>query len=206
MSKIEVNDKEHLLSGLFLYECAYKLSGEVFTEELSKEIRDKTLLEMSDPTWDWFTHLEVNPILSWPQMISLALGILNCESTKLFVNGLYLETIPSFEMKEIDESIQLPELSISGAKRVNAGAGDYTDYSDMMGIAGLVNQKLGRDVSPKDIKLSNQYFRLSGKDESCCVEGSWLDWCMFACNVLASKNTELIAPKIYAPTMANNNY
>lgn len=49
-------------------------------------------------------------------------------------------------------------------------------------------------------------FRLHGKDTSCCVEGTWFDWCCFACNVLASKNTEAWCPTLYEPALENDNY
>ena len=45
-----------------------------------------------------------------------------------------------------------------------------------------------------------------GKDESCQFEGSWYDMVCFARNILASKNTKLIAPKYYKPKWENDNY
>jgi hypothetical protein len=76
----------------------------------------------------------------------------------------------------------------------------------MVGIPGFMNQMQGKEVKPKEVEMSNELFRLSGKDEGCCVEGSWIHWCMFACNVLASKNTGLIAPDVYAEGLSNDNY
>lgn len=205
MSKIEVKQKGHPLDGLWLWDCAYSLNGKAFNDKIKKEILEKTKLQMSDETWDWWTfEYQDNPILDWQQIITLALSILNCKATKRFVHSLHIEEIPEFEFVDFDGD--LPRKTCRGAKRVNADAGDYMDYSGIVGIQGLMNQIKGIKVEPKKVEMSNNVFRLSGKDESCCVEGSWLDWCMFACNVLASENTKLIAPDIYAEGLSNKNY
>lgn len=203
MSKIEIKDENHKLNGLWLWDYAYSLDGDAFSEEAEQDIQKKTGLEKSS-LGDWWVSPDDNPILNWQQMITLAVNILNCEATRLFVHGLYLKEIPVYGFKEFTE--KLPSEGCSGAKRVNAIAGDYTDHSAMMGLAGLFNQAKGVDIKPKEVKMGKDRFRLSGKDDSCCVEGSWLDWCMMACNILASKNTELICPELYAPTLSNDNY
>lgn len=205
MSKIEVKQKNHPLNGLYLYDKSYSLNGEIFNNKLKQDIIEKTKLEMSDETWDWWTFsLEDNPILNWKELVMLSLKILNCKSTNMFVNGLYIKSIPNFKFQEF--SGELPIKHISGAKRVNAYSGDYTDHSESVGLKGLFNLFKDTNIEPKEIKMSGNKFRLSGKDESCCVEGSWLDWCMFACNVLASKNTEIICPELFALDLKNDNY
>lgn len=45
-----------------------------------------------------------------------------------------------------------------------------------------------------------------GKDGSCDFEGTWWDMICFARNILASKNTELVAREFYKPEWQNNNY
>ena len=45
-----------------------------------------------------------------------------------------------------------------------------------------------------------------GKDESCQFEGTWWDMMCFARNVLASKNTALVAPEFYKPEWKIHNY
>lgn len=200
---IEVKDDKHKLKGLWLWDNAYSLHEDAFTDDIKDDIEKKTGL-IQGSLGDWWISPDNNPILDWKQLVTLAVNILNCDATRLFVHSLYLLDIPTFELKDFDG--ELPVQDLSGAKRVNANAGDYTDYSGSMGMAGLMNMMKGVEVKPKDIKLGKDKFRLSGKDESCCVEGSWLDWCLFACNIIASKNTEIIAPELYAPTLQNDNY
>lgn len=50
------------------------------------------------------------------------------------------------------------------------------------------------------------WFVGTGKDESCYLEGTWWDMICLARNILASKNTELVAPEYYHPEWENNNY
>lgn len=45
-----------------------------------------------------------------------------------------------------------------------------------------------------------------GKDQSCVFEGTWWDMVCFARNVLASENTQLIAPEFHKPEWATKNY
>lgn len=71
-----------------------------------------------------------------------------------------------------------PEKYISGAKRCNL------DYSSWL----------------------PDWFVGSGKDESCCLEGTWWDMICLARNILASKNTKMVAPEYYHPEWENNNY
>lgn len=71
-----------------------------------------------------------------------------------------------------------PDKSISGAKRCNL------DYSEWL----------------------SDWFVGTGKDESCYLEGTWWDMICLARNILASKNTELVAPEYYHPEWENYNY
>lgn len=64
----------------------------------------------------------------------------------------------------------------------------------------------GREPKPVTVKMDKTKFRLHGKDESCVAEGTWLDWVMFACNILANQNTKLVCPELYAPGLLNHNY
>lgn len=52
----------------------------------------------------------------------------------------------------------------------------------------------------------SDWFVGSGKDQSCQFEGTWWDMICFARNVLASPNTELVAPEFYHPEWLNDNY
>jgi hypothetical protein len=45
-----------------------------------------------------------------------------------------------------------------------------------------------------------------GKDESCQFEGTWWDMICFARNVLASENTQMVAPEFYKPEWEVYNY
>lgn len=71
-----------------------------------------------------------------------------------------------------------PETELYGANRANIDQSDY----------------------------SNDWFYGYGKDESCCLEGTWWDMICLARNILASENTRVAAPEFYHPEFANNNY
>jgi hypothetical protein len=203
---MEVKEEGHPLNGLWLWDCSYSLDGDAFDNKLRGDILAKTgLSQGSIGDWWVFDDHGGNPVFSWPELVRLALNILNCEATRLFVHGLHLKSIPAYSEVVVKD---LPSKGVSGAKRVNADAGDYTDFSHMMGIEGMMRRNAGMKDEDliKQVKMDGDLFRLSGKDEGCCVEGSWLHWCTFACNVLASENTELVAPTLYAPGLKNSNY
>jgi len=202
--KIKVEADNHKLNGLWLWDYSYSLHEDVFSEDIKSDIKENTGLNQGSLGDWWVFDLNPNPIYTWPELINLALNILHCKATKMFVDSLYLEEIPKYSLENYLN--ELPCTSFSGAKRINADSGDYTDYSEIVGINALKNMLTGREPKPKNVKMGKDKIRLSGKDESCCVEGSWLDWCMFACNILANKNTEIFAPELYAPTMKNDNY
>lgn len=71
-----------------------------------------------------------------------------------------------------------PEKYIRGAKRVNI---EYANTLD-------------------------DWFVGYGKDDYCQLEGTWWDMICLARNILASKNTELVAKEFYHPEMSNDNY
>lgn len=68
------------------------------------------------------------------------------------------------------------------------------------GASGAKRANLG-----KSERLSD-WFVGYGKDESCQFEGTWWDMICFARNVLANKNTELVAPEFYKPEWKSDNY
>jgi hypothetical protein len=181
----------------------YNLNEGAFSDEIRQDIENKTGLELGS-LGDWWVFPNNNPIMLWEDLIMLSLKILNTQATKIFVNNLFLDNPP--EKINVQHYDKLPSDYVSGAKRINASAGDYTDYSGTTGIMGLLKQTQGIEEKPKDVKMSDKLFRLSGKDESCCVEGTWLDWVCFACNVLASENTKLVCPDFYELDLANANY
>lgn len=170
--------------------------------ELDEDIKTATGLERGTLGDWWIFEPNNNPILSWHDLIRLSLGILHCRATKLLAHNLYLDHMPSYD---INHDAKLVSKGVSGAKRVNAYAGEFTDYSAYTGLAGLFNPDKDLENAPV-VKNPDDMFRLSGKDESCCVEGTWFDWVAFACNVLANKNTQLVAPKLYEPKLENGNY
>lgn len=191
------------LFGMKPSEYQYNLDEHVFQElGLIDKIQLRTGL-VNGTLGDWWVfEPEGNPIYSWSDLIMLALAILHCDATRLLVHNLYLDHNPNFEPKEADK---LPVHYVSGAKRVNAVSGDFTDYSAYTGFAGLLNPD--KDISNAPlVKNPDNMFRMHGKDEGCCVEGTWFDWVAFACNVLASKNTEVVAPELYEPKLQNSNY
>lgn len=55
-------------------------------------------------------------------------------------------------------------------------------------------------------KWIEDWFVGYGKDESCQFEGTWWDMICFARNVLANRNTMLVAPEYYKPEWENHNY
>ena len=175
---------------LFQHKATYYLDGGAFSEEIIDNIKETTGLRKSDWLGNWWVHVDDNPWLSWEEMITMSLNILHNEATRLFVSNLYLKAIPSYTLKTVDD---LPDDYIRGAKRINAYCGEYQEWC-----------QISRTMTPP--RSTGDKFRLSGKDESCCVEGTWFDWCCFACNVLASKNTELMCPELYEPALDNNNY
>lgn len=79
-----------------------------------------------------------------------------------------------------------PETCMSGAKRANLSHADCS-YGEAK-------------------RQTWDWFVGWGKDESCQFEGTWWDMICFARNVLASKNTELVAPEFYRPDWVNDNY
>lgn len=181
----------------------YALDETIFEElKLQDDIREATSLEQGSLGDWWIFEPDSNPILSWHDLIRLSLGILHCRATKLLVHNLYLDNLPSYD---IHHDAKPTVKYVSGAKRVNAATGDFTDYSAFTGMAGLFNPDKDLSHAPV-VKNPDDMFRLYGKDESCMVEGTWFDWVAFACNVLASENTKLVAPDLYEPKLANENY
>lgn len=202
MSEIEVKEKSHLLNGLSLWDYHYELHEYAFTDDIQGDIKEKTNLNQGN-LGDWWIHPDGQPTYTWQQLIDLAIGILSCRATKLFVEGLYLENTPSYECKDVKK---LPSSYVSGAKRIGGSSGDYTDYSAGTGFEGLKNMSTGGSTAPVEVKASDLEFRFFGKDESCMVEGTWLDWTMLACNILANENTKKVCPELYAQGLANSNY
>jgi hypothetical protein len=200
------NENYKAMYSLFEYKPdvhQYALDENVFDElKLDEDIREATGLERGTLGDWWVFEPNGNPILSWHDLIRLSLGILHCRATKLLVHNLHLNHLPNYD---IHPDPKLKSKYVSGAKRVNAVSGDYTDYSAYTGLAGLMNPD--KDISQAPVvSNSDDMFRLHGKDESCCVEGTWFDWVAFACNVLASENTKIVAPALYEPKLANSNY
>lgn len=188
----------------------YDIDGDDFTEEMAATIERDTGLRKSDWFGDWWVHPDGNPQLSWAELIDLAVAILHCDVTRLFVASAHLEIKPIYIVK-VDAS--LPDGSVRSAKRVNAVRGEWHDFSDLTGMAALQRIARGENLEQALIARANEptlnsgdRFRLHGKDSSCMVEGTWHDWVCFACNILASKNTEATCPEMHAPKLANQNY
>lgn len=179
MKKIEIDDANHLLNGLWLYEKSYDLASEAFSEQMRNEIREKTGLVEGELPDTWVNYDEPQPERTWRELIEMSIGILSCRATRLFVRGLYIEKIPEFSIKTDIAGSLLPAKTVCGAKRINASCIDWTSGDQ------------------------NRYFTLTGKDSSCMVEGSWLEWCLFACSVLGSENTKIICPELFAPGLKN---
>lgn len=73
---------------------------------------------------------------------------------------------------------EFPENHVTGAKRANISESDWLP----------------------------DWFVGFGKDESCQFEGTWWDMICFARNVLASENTQAVAPEFYKPEWKIRNY
>lgn len=156
------------------------------------------LLDLSDS--NWWTHRGVNPELSWAELVLLAVEILTNERTP---TALQLPKTP-LTLEVVEE---LPENFVSGAKRINARRGEYRDYTEAMGINFLLNPTKAQEIlRDPPIKDTGTRFRLYGKEEGTAVEGTWEDWYCFANNILASANTQLVAPGVYDPDRKNDNY
>lgn len=199
-------ESNYPLGDLYSWDEHYSLHEDSFSKEIRKNILQKTKLSCSDCDDWWFFEDNHNPIFSWKELIVLSIQILRTKATRLFMKHLYVEK--DYRPKFLEYSENLPEGYISGAKRINAISGEYKDFNHThMNILESL-QYFGNGGKPefKEVKLDTNMFRLSGKDESCWVEGSWNQWCMFACNVLASKNTEIVCPELYAPKLTNNCY
>lgn len=200
------NDNYKGMYSLFEYKPdvhQYALDEAIFDElNLDDDIRKATGLERGTLGDWWVFEPQGNPILNWHDLIRLSLGILHCRATKLLVHNLYLDHLPSYD---INHDAKLVSKYVSGAKRVNAAAGEYTDYSAYTGIAGLFNPDKDLSNAPV-VNNPDDMFRLHGKDEGCCVEGTWFDWVAFACNILGSENTKAVAPALYEPKLQNGNY
>lgn len=182
-----------LFDGMYIYpQVKYNLDGDAFTPEIVDNIHKTTRLCKSDWLGDWWVHEDTNPELTWQQLIDLALNILHTEATRLFVHHFYLKAIPTYKITPFPDGWQFIR-NISGAKRVNGFCGEYEEW----------DQIRQRYEKPRD---TGDKFRLSGKDEGCCVEGTWFDWCCFACNILASENTQIMCADLYEPALANGNY
>lgn len=175
---------------LFQLGTSYHLDGDAFTSDIAANIRETTGLVKSAWLGDWWVHPDNNPEMLWEEVVAMALQILHTEATRLFVSNLYLKAMPTYTIAAGQE---LPVTSVRGAKRVNAWRGTYQEFN-------MLSQQMG------DMCDTGDKFRFSGKDESCCVEGTWFDWCCFACNVLASENTRIMCPALYEPMLANSNY
>lgn len=200
MSEITNKNYKGMYSLFDFKESSYNFSSDVFTAKLEGEILAKTGLR-SGNLEDWWLFDQSHPELTWKEMIELALGILNCEATRLFVRNLYLGTVPEFVVKKV----KLPESYVGGAKRVNFSSGTYHDYTGAVGLGGLANPNRD-EILRNPPKKTTKKFRGCGKDEGCSVEGSWWHWVCLACNVLASENTKLSCPELYEPALKNDNY
>lgn len=82
------------------------------------------------------------------------------------------------ELKQKHVISEWPQTDVSGSKRTNLV---YSKWLD-------------------------DWFVGYGKDESCFLEGSWWDLICLARNILASKNTQIAAPKYYHPEWENDNW
>lgn len=174
----EIKEKESPFNGLWLFEKAYSLSDNAFTEELKRAVLKQTGLKYGSlPDW-WVSAKGDNPKYSWKGLIELALKILNSDATETFVHTLWLPEIPKFEIKDMEPS-ELPRHSVSGSKRVNASAENWH------------NNRVTMDSK----------FRLYGSESGTCVEGTWLHWVTFACNILSSENTKICCPELYCPEL-----
>lgn len=179
----------------------YHPSEDAFSDSMQAEIFEKTGLKIS--CWDWWTFQGAdNPVFRWEELMRLSLAILSCKATKHLVSNLFLETIPTFTPSNAD----LPQDYVRGAKRVNFSRGDYHDYTGAVGLLGLMNPNREEIFNNPPVRSTKGGWRGSGKEESCSVEGSWVEWVALACNVLSSENTKVAAPEIYEPALSNNTY
>lgn len=172
-------------TGVYHFEPAkYDLDESMFSTEIINAIESISIIEKSSLR-DWWQGTRNGLSLSWAELIELAAQILTNKATELLCQNVYVEKhdLPQFVFREYTLE-ELPDKQISGAKRVNANAD--TEY---------LSQQPDKDK-----------FLLHGKDSSCYIEGMWLDWVCFAMNILASENTKIVAPEMYAPELKNENY
>lgn len=184
---LEIKEEGSIYKGLWAWDKRYSIDNELFTPEFLKNQLKQTGMKLLNLN-DWWTPLKGGdqPEYSWKELIILSLKIMNSDATRLLFGSMHLGEIPEgLEIKDLSP-IDLPNQSVSGAKRVNADA-NWFDY-------GTNEQKLlGK-------------FKLSGKDMSCQVEGSWLHWLALATIVLSNENTKLCCPQAYCRDLSINKF
>ena len=165
---VDVKTEDSPYKGLWLHEKCYVLGEEIFTSELKKKTLSQTGLKSIDGG-DWWSLVKGgNSELSWKQLIQLSLKILNSDLTKTLCNSMWLEEIPTDELKDITP-IELPNHSILKAKKINTTCSWYDENAR------------------KEIMLEK--FKMFGKEMSAPAEGTWLHWVSFATQILNNTNT-----------------
>jgi len=185
--------QSELVKNLDIGKYGYNLDLDFFDKVLEEvephlidDVEKKTILELGGMSDWWVSSKDDKPKMTIIEVINFALSILNCEMTKFFMRTMYIESIPEIEVPEIES---FPVISFRGSKRVHClpiKAYENESYIDPLVISDL--------------------FIFYGKEESCCVEGSWLDWVCFAGNVLSSDFVKTYLTDIYKENLKNDNY
>jgi len=171
---IQIND-ENPYKHMWLFSRNYSLNNELFSKELQKDVLKRTKLSLDLDDW-WRHYNEARPEYSWKELIKLSLEILNCEATRLLCHTMWLEQIPSIDIKDL-EPIDLPSHHIPVSNRITCACFYKNTHSGDV------------EMHPK--------FRLFGKTEDDRVGGTWFDWITLATFVLSDDNTKHAAPELY---------
>lgn len=173
---IDVKSENSPFKGLWLYESCYTLNNDLFSSDMKKTTLKQTGLGLIGLDDWWSVVKNPQPEYTWKQLVELSLSILNSEATRLLCHTMWLETIPKYEIKEL-ETIELPIHHMEITKRIKISC-SITDFGT--GQHQMLNK-----------------YRMYGSDLRSRVEGNWMHWIKTAIAILSSPNMEKVSPELY---------
>ena len=178
--KLDIKNSESPFFGMWLLEKDYCLHNDLFSADLKKKTLIQTGLKLSSVNGFWIHSKSPNPEMSWNQLITFALKILNSEATRLLCNSMWLDEILKKDIANI-EPIELPIHSIRVTKRMNVSASWHN---------------VGTDTTTMLTK-----YKMFGVDTREGIEGTWIHWIAFAAKILSSQNTNVSSPELFCKEM-----
>lgn len=164
---VNIDDTQSPYFGLWLNDTNYVLNNELFENNNSVMNNMKSIgfKNIGDDVW----CLSEPEDLSWKQLITLSLKILNSELTRLICLSMYLEEVPNNDIIDV-KTIDLPKHEINNNKLIHC-------------TCSWVNE--GKKQS---YELLSGFRLHDGRGN--VAKGSWLHWIIFATKILSSENTE----------------